>query len=130
MQSEGLGHSLGPFISSEVLGLSCRQNAELAKLRQELSKVSKELSEKAESARQEEQQRKALETKAAALEKQVLQLQVSWAGSPLCAPFTVAPNCSACPCLATATAAPPPTPPGGLGLDPSTLTEFPGGIAQ
>lgn len=67
--------------------LSCRQNAELAKLRQELSKVSKELTEKSESARQEEQQRKALEAKAAAFEKQVLQLQVSWGRSHLCDPF-------------------------------------------
>lgn len=67
--------------------LSCRQNAELAKLRQELSKVSKELTERSESARQEEQQRKALEAKATAFEKQVLQLQVSWGRSHLCDPF-------------------------------------------
>lgn len=58
-------------------GLSCRQNTELAKLRQELSKVNKELVEKSEASRQEEQQRKALEAKAATFEKQVLQLQVS-----------------------------------------------------
>lgn len=62
-------------------GLSCRQNTELAKLRQELSKVNKELVEKSEASRQEEQQRKALEAKAATFEKQVLQLQVSSSGS-------------------------------------------------
>lgn len=66
-------------------GLSCRQNAELAKLRQELSKVNKELVEKSEASRQEEQQRKALEAKAATFEKQVLQLQVSSSGSHLSA---------------------------------------------
>lgn len=66
-------------------GLSCRQNTELAKLRQELSKVNKELVEKSEASRQEEQQRKALEAKAATFEKQVLQLQVSSNGSHLSA---------------------------------------------
>lgn len=66
--------------------LSCRQNAELAKLRQELSKVSKELLEKSEASRQEEQQRKALEAKAATFEKQVLQLQVSRGALCTCHP--------------------------------------------
>lgn len=66
-------------------GLSCRQNTELAKLRQELSKVNKELVEKSEASRQEEQQRKALEAKAATFEKQVLQLQVSSSGNHLSA---------------------------------------------
>lgn len=74
--------------SAGVWGLSCRQNAELAKLRQELSKVSKELVEKSEAARQEEQQRKALETKTAAFEKQILQLQVSVGSSLLGALYT------------------------------------------
>lgn len=66
-------------------GLSCRQNTELAKLRQELSKVNKELVEKSEASRQEEQQRKALEVKAATFEKQVLQLQVSSSSSHISA---------------------------------------------
>lgn len=93
------GQPLGPARADPGLlcqsaggwGLSCRQNAELAKLRQELSKVSKELVEKSEAARQEEQQRKALETKTAAFEKQILQLQVSVGSSllgALCTPPT------------------------------------------
>lgn len=75
------GGTVARLCHCSQLVLFCRQNTELAKLRQELSKVNKELVEKSEASRQEEQQRKALEAKAATFEKQVLQLQVSSGGS-------------------------------------------------
>lgn len=54
----------------------CRQNAELAKLRQECTKLSKELGDKSDALLADEQQRKALEAKLVASEKQLVQVQV------------------------------------------------------
>lgn len=54
----------------------CRQNAELAKLRQECSKLTKELGEKTESLLTDEHVRKGLEAKVSATEKQLARLQV------------------------------------------------------
>jgi len=56
----------------------CRQNAELAKLRQDCTKLSKELGEKTEQLQVDDHAKRALEVKVSATEKQISALLVSW----------------------------------------------------
>ena len=54
----------------------CRQNAELARLRQDCVRLGRELSERSDALRADEERRISLEAKMAAAEKELAQVQV------------------------------------------------------